>query len=142
MSITRIAVNVLICAVVALPARATGMPLQQPQHEHQQPAAKPGEMSMKCQEMMAAHQKMMTEMTAADRRLDELVAKMNSATGPAKVEATAAAVTELVTERKAMHERMMKMHQGTMGHMMEHMQAGKESMAMCPMMKEMGAMKH
>ena len=31
--------------------------------------------------------------------------------------------------------RMMQMHQGTMGHMMEHMQAGPKSMAMCPMMK-------
>jgi len=29
-----------------------------------------------------------------------------------------------------------------MGHMMEHMQAGKDSMAMCPMMKQMGGMKH
>jgi len=26
--------------------------------------------------------------------------------------------------------------------MMEHMQAGKDSMAMCPMMKKMGDMKH
>jgi len=26
--------------------------------------------------------------------------------------------------------------------MMEHMQAGKDSMAMCPMMKQMGGMKH
>jgi hypothetical protein len=31
-----------------------------------------------------------------------------------------------------------------MGHMMEHMQEGKDSMAMCPMMKSMpvGGMKH
>jgi len=29
-----------------------------------------------------------------------------------------------------------------MGHMMEHMQAGKDSMAMCPMMKPMGGMKN
>jgi hypothetical protein len=36
---------------------------------------------------------------------------------------------------------MMQMHQGMMSHMMEHMQAGPQSMAMCPMMK-MGAMKH
>jgi hypothetical protein len=28
-----------------------------------------------------------------------------------------------------------------MSHMMEHMQAGTDSMAMCPMMKQMGGMK-
>jgi len=29
-----------------------------------------------------------------------------------------------------------------MGHMMEHLQAGPDSMASCPMMKHMGDMKH
>ena len=33
---------------------------------------------------------------------------------------------------------MMKMQDGMMSHMMEHMQAGKDSMASCPMMKSMG----
>ena len=36
---------------------------------------------------------------------------------------------------------MMKMQDGMMAHMMEHMQAGKASMAACPMMKQMGGMK-
>jgi len=31
--------------------------------------------------MMADHEKMMTEMKAADQRLDDLVAKMNAASG-------------------------------------------------------------
>ena len=42
---------------------------------------------------------------------------------------------------KAMMDSMRKMQQGMMGHMMEHMQAGTGSMAMCPMMKQMGGMK-
>ena len=50
-------------------------------------------------------------------------------------------VTEIVTQRKTMREGMMSMHEGVMSHMMEHMQAGPQSMAMCPMMK-MGGMKH
>jgi hypothetical protein len=33
----------------------------------------------------------------------------------------ALAVSELVQQRKTMHERMMTMHQGMMGHMMGHM---------------------
>jgi len=40
-----------------------------------------------------------------------------------------------------MRDGMMKMQEGMMSHMMEHMQAGTGSMAMCPMMKQMGGMK-
>jgi hypothetical protein len=83
----------------------------------------------------------MAEMKAADRTLDELVAKMNSASGQAKVDATAAAVTEIVQQRQTMRDRMMRMHHSMMGHMMQHIQAGPQSMTMCPMMK-MGAMRH
>jgi len=109
---------------------------QAPQHQHPQPPAQQaGDMAEKCKAMMAGHQKMMGEMKAVDQRLDELVAKMNAASGPAKLDATAAAVTELVAARKAMHGGMMGMHQSMAGHMMEHMQAGPQSMAMCPMMK-------
>jgi hypothetical protein len=115
---------------------------QEPQHQHQQTPAKPSaDMAAKCKAMMAEHERMMTDMKAADQRLDELVTKMNAASGQAKVDATAAAVTEIVTQRKTMRDRMMGMHQGMMSHTMEHMQAGAQSMAMCPMMK-MGGMKH
>ena len=67
---------------------------------------------------------------------------MNTAAGMEKMAATANVVTEMVTERRTMRDGMMKMQHGMMGHMMEHMQAGKDSMAMCPMMKQMGGMKH
>lgn len=99
-------------------------------------------MTAKCQAMMADHEKMMTEMKAADQRLDDLVGKMNAASGTEKADATAAVVNEMVTQRRTMRNGMMKMEAGMMGHMMEHMQAGKDSMAMCPMMKQMGGMKH
>lgn len=48
----------------------------------------------------------------------------------------------MITQRRAMQGAMMKMPHGMMAHMVEHMQAGKDSMAMCPMMKPMGGMKH
>ena len=115
---------------------------QQPQHEHQQTAAKPSvDMAARCKGMMAQHEKMMAEMKAADQRLDELVAKMNQASGQGKVDATAATVTEIVAQRRMMRDRMMHMHHQMMGHMGGHMQAGAQSMAMCPMMK-MGGMQH
>lgn len=129
------------CAAVvisAVPGPAAQMP-------HQQPAAaakaEPG-MDAKCQAMMAEHEKMMTDMKAADERLDGLIATMHTASGMEKTAATSAVVTEMVTQERSMRGGMMKMQQDMMGHMMEHMQAGKESMASCPMMKQMGGMKH
>jgi hypothetical protein len=114
---------------------------QDPPHQHPQTPGKPSPgLSAKCKAMMAEHERMMADVKSADQRLDGLVAKMNSATGQAKVDATAATVTEIVAQRKTMREGMMGMHQGMMSHMMEHMQAGPQSMAMCPMMK-MGGMK-
>ena len=132
------------CAVVLMSA-APGLAAQTPQ-EHQHAATdqvKPASaMEAKCQAMMAEREKMMTAMKAADQRLDDLVAKMNTASGKEKMAATAAVVNEMVTERRTMRDVMMKMQEGMMSHMMEHMQAGAASMAMCPMMKHMGDMKH
>ena len=48
---------------------------------------------------------------------------------------------EKVTQDRTMRDAAMKMQHEMMGHMMEHMQAGKDSMASCPMMKQMGGMK-
>lgn len=48
----------------------------------------------------------------AFQRLDELVAKMNTASGMEKMTATAAVVTEMVTQRRTMREGMMKMQEG------------------------------
>lgn len=95
-------------------------------------------MGPRCQDMMAERQKMMTDMQAADKRLDDLVAKMNAASGTEQAAATAAVVTEMVAQRRKHREAMMGMQQRMMGHMMQHMQAGKGSMAGCPMMKERG----
>lgn len=70
------------------------------------------------QEMMKMHEQMMTEMKAADGRLDALVKEMNAAKGEAKVNAVAAVVTELVQQQKSMHAHMGQMHQQMMGGMM------------------------
>ena len=131
------------CAAVVISA-VPGFAAQTPQ-EHQHAAtdqAKPASgMAAKDHAMMAEREKMMADMKAADQRLDSLVAKMNSASGMEKTTATALVVTEMVAQSRTMREGMMKMQQGMMPHMMEHMQEGKDSMAMCPMMKQMGDMK-
>lgn len=129
---------VLISAVPALAAQTP--------HEHQHVAtdkAKPTSgMAAQCQAMMAEREKMMADLKAADQRLDDLVAQMNAASGMEKTAATAAVVTEMVGQRRVFRDRTMKMQQAMMVHMMEHMHAGKDSASMCPMMKQMGEMKH
>ena len=144
MRMKRIVTAIMVgCAAVVISA----VPRLAAQTPHEQHAAtdtvKPASgMAAKDQAMMAEREKMMADMKAADQRLDDLVARMNTASGMEKMAATATVVTEMVTQRRAMQEGMMKMEPGMMVHMMEHMQAGTGSMAMCPMMKQMGDVKH
>lgn len=93
------------CAAVVISA-VPGLAAQTPQ-EHQQHAAtdkaKPtAGMEAKCKTMMAEKEKMMSDMKAADQRLDDLVVKMNTASGMEKMAATANVVTAMVTERRTM----------------------------------------
>jgi hypothetical protein len=123
------------CAVVVM-SSVPGLAAQTPQERQHAAAdeAKPASgMEAQCQAMMAEREDMMTDMKTADRRLDDLVAKMNTAAGMERMATRANVVTEMVTERRTMRD-------GMMSHM-EHMQAGAGSMAMCPMMRQMGAMK-
>jgi hypothetical protein len=85
---------------------------QNNEHEHATPPT--------AQRGAANHQAMMANMQAEQKKLDELVAQMNAATGPEKVDRIAAVVTEMA----AMHKRMsMMMMQGDMMQIM-HMEHG------------------
>ena len=82
-----------------------------------QPSAGAGQRDQqpsKMQDMMKMHEQMMAEMKAANAKLDQLVQKMDAATGDAKVNATGDVVRELVAQHKAMHTRMGQMHQQMM----------------------------
>jgi hypothetical protein len=79
---------------------------QNNQHEHATPPAAQGG-SADHQAMMAG---MMVNMQAEQKKLDELVAQMNAAKGPDKVDRIAAVVTEMA----AMHKRMSTMQGGRM----------------------------
>ncbi len=63
-------------------------------------------------EWQAKHEKMAAEMKAMDARLDEKLAAMNAAQGDQKIEAMAAVINELVSQRKAMKESFGPMHHG------------------------------
>jgi hypothetical protein len=58
---------------------------------------------------MADCQKMMADMKAGQEKLDDLIAKMNAATGQQKIDQMAAVLTELIARQKAMHAHMMMM---------------------------------
>ena len=93
--------------------------------------AKPA-MMPECMAMMKDHDAMQKHMAEMDSKMRMLVADMNQATGSAKVDKTAAVVTELVAQRSMMQKQMMEMHPKMMGHMQSHMKGG--SMSSCPMM--------
>ena len=136
--VTMMVAAAAMLSVPVLIAQTAQTPPHQMTGQMKMPSA---DMAAKCKAMMAGHDKMAADMKAADVRLDGLVAKMNSATATEQATATAVVVTELVAQRHAMHDGMMKMQQGMMGHMMDHMAEGKDSMATCPMMKHKD-MKH
>ena len=66
---------------------------------------------------MMNHAKMMSDMKAADARLDALVQTMKSASGDDKVRAMQELLTELVQNQVDMHRQMSMMHD----HMMSQM---------------------
>jgi ABC-type glycerol-3-phosphate transport system substrate-binding protein len=113
----RLAVGAMVMLIVAYTFSARSLSLtteaaaqtpsaQSSQSREQAPSNMP--------DMMKMHEQMMAEMKAADGRLDALVKDMNAASGDAKINAVAAAVTELVRQQKAMHDRMGQMHQQMM----------------------------
>lgn len=117
------------------------------QHDHSGMAQGEG-----CKDMMATHEKMMTDMKAMDAKLDELVAAMNSASGDKKVDAMGALLNEMVTQRRQMQGMLMSMHP-MMAHSMmsgcgEHAEGGmgccgdeKKDMACCSGDKKMDCCK-
>ena len=86
-SITRLALPSALALAVAALAIA-----QQPQQGQQQMQ----------QQMQQQRRAFMEQMQERNRKLDDLVAKMNAAKGQAKVDAIAAVVNELVEQRKVM----------------------------------------
>ncbi len=97
-----------------------------------------GKMMEGCQEMKAAKKSMKQDMQAQNDALIEQLAAMNRAPESAKMGLMAAVVTKMAEQKMTMDARKAKMEEEMMKHMMLHMQMGKESMAQCPMMKEMG----
>ena len=95
--------------------QATAAPQSQPSTASAQQSSPSQMQDMQMQDMMKMHQQMMAEMKAGNAKLEELVKQMNAAKGEAKVDATAAVVTELVRQHTAMTDHMGQMSQHMMG---------------------------
>ena len=103
----RIKTRLLTLGAVAALTAAIGY-AQTTQHEH---GTTPSQASAAAQPQMD-HQAMMANMQAEQKKLDDLVAQMNAATGQDKVEKIAVVVNELVAREKRMNSMMMMMHGG------------------------------
>ena len=108
------------------------------------PAAPAGGMQMTesqmkdhCKDMMEQKKKLAADIKSQDAELTELVAKMNRAPGDKQMTLMTTVITQMVEQQAAMDQRKAKMEDEMMAHMMQHMQMGKDSMAQCPMMKDM-----
>jgi hypothetical protein len=73
-----------------------------PPHEHPAAPESKTDTAEKQKDWQAKHEKMIAERKAMDARLDEKLAVMNAAKGDQKVEAMAAVINELVSQRKEM----------------------------------------
>lgn len=139
-----IVVSTLVIAFGVIPvgvmAQAPAPPPRMPMMEGGHKAMMGGPMMEECKAMMARHEAMKTEMAAMDAKLDALLVAMNAAKGSKKMDATAAVVSELAAQRKAMRDHMMAMGPQMMQHNMHHAHMGlmegmMKSMSACPMMQ-------
>lgn len=109
----------------------------------EKPPAETGQMMEACRQMMTERQAFGDEVKEMNAQLDQLVDRMQAATGEEKIDAMAATVTALAQQEKTLREKRMAMQSRMMAHMQEHMQAGmggeKKPMMQCPMMGMMGS---
>ena len=98
-----------------------------------------GKVTTSCQEMKEKKEKMIADMKTEDAELLAQVAKMPSTPQYELLGLMTALVTHMAEQRTAMDERMLKLDREMMQHMKEHMQMGEDSVAQCPIMKDMAA---
>jgi hypothetical protein len=101
--------SLLVAASMSAPAHLHGQqPTSAQDHEQHHPITTP-QSTPAAVDQRATMMSMMATMRATDQKLDDLVKKMNAAQGNAKVDAIAELLTNLVQDRKTMHESMSNM---------------------------------
>jgi hypothetical protein len=111
----RISVLVITAAVVASAAAMAYEPVADAAVvQTAAQGGKPGMSGMPMQDMAKMHDKMMADMKADQAKLEELVAKMNAASGTSKVDVMASLLTAIVQNHGKAVEHMDMMHQHMM----------------------------
>jgi len=91
-----------------------------------------------CQKMMKERQEFMSMLKENNKQLEEKLGEMKNAGQEQKVQKIATVVEQLANQHLAMQEKILDMQNGSMGHMMSHMdENNKQAMMQCPMMKSM-----
>jgi hypothetical protein len=105
---------------MAAPARdgsgVAAAAVSEQQHGAPAPIPKPDSDDMDCSEMMAEPGQTIADLRAMDAQLEQKVAAMNAASGSGKVEAMAAVINEMASQRKALRERMLAVESNVAGH--------------------------
>jgi hypothetical protein len=94
-----------------------------------------GKMLEQCRAMKVQKQKMHTDMQSQSDQLSRQLETMNRAPREEKLELLSSVVTEMVEQQTTMNARKAKMDDEMMKHLLQHMQAGKESLAQCPLLQ-------
>jgi hypothetical protein len=98
-----------------------------------------GMMDQKCAMMQQKMDQMHQKMQGEHEKVQSLLRDINTTTGPAKMEAMAAAINAIAADCEKSHQMESDMMRAMMEHMSEHMaQGGGQSMTMCPMMQQHG----
>jgi hypothetical protein len=121
LAVTLVTVGLFVTVPLVQGQLAATVTLVAQQQETQKPPAGESTPEVQAAEMIGRHQKMMANMKAMDAKLNELVAKMNSATGEAKVDAIAELLTTIVQQHQSMRGGMMQMQGQMMNQMQDHM---------------------
>lgn len=96
-----------------------------------------GKMMDCCQSTQKLKGKMEADLKTQVSELTAQISEMNLADEDKKLNLMAGIVTQMVAQQKTMNVRRAEMEKAMMLHLILHMQAGKESMAQCPMMEDM-----
>ena len=96
----------MVVAWTPLPGRVVSLAAAPAQHEQHQGTATAPETTAQGPQSGMRGNMMMGNMMASDAKLEELVKKMNDATGQAKTDAIAEVVTALVQQHRAMRGMM------------------------------------
>ena len=91
----------------------------------------------KCEGMQEMQQKMMDDCKAEDAKLVVQMAAMNRASPDKKADLMAAVLTTMAQQQITKDARRQDMQTQMMRHLMWHLAMGKESVAACPMMRDM-----